>query len=66
VNELIPWECKRLIIGTGMEGKLPVMDEVAAEAQRRGVQLVVCDTPAAVKLLQESSTDTNAILHVTC
>jgi hypothetical protein len=23
LNEEIPWECKRLIIGTGLEGRLP-------------------------------------------
>src|SRR6516164_3917458 len=25
LKEEIPWECKRLVIGTGMEGRLPVM-----------------------------------------
>jgi hypothetical protein len=49
-----------------MEGRLPVMPEVAAEAQRRGVELVVCQTPDAVKFLKENGTDTNAILHVSC
>ena len=66
LKEEIPWECKRLVIGTGMEGRLPVMPEVAAEAQRRGVELVVCQTPDAVKFLKENGTDTNAILHVSC
>lgn len=66
LQEDIPWECKRLVIGTGMEGRLPVMDEVAAEARRRGIELVVCPTPEAVQLLQEHPADTNAILHVTC
>jgi len=66
VKEAIPWECKRLVIGTGMEGRLPVMDDVSAEARRRGVELVVCPTPQAVGLLEENSTETNAILHVTC
>jgi hypothetical protein len=66
LNEEIPWECKRLVIGTGIEGRLPVMEEVAAEAQRRGVELVICPTPEAVKLLQENPPQTNAILHVTC
>jgi hypothetical protein len=66
VKEEIPWECKRLVIGTGMEGRLPVMEEVSAEARRRGVELVVCPTPEAVRLLEANTTDTNAILHVTC
>jgi hypothetical protein len=66
VQEEIPWDCKRLVIGTGMHGNLPVMDEVLAEAGKRGVEIVRCPTPEAVKILQENPTDTNAILHVTC
>jgi len=66
LQEDIPWGCKRLVIGTGMEGQLPVMDEVTAEAQRRGIELVVRPTPEAVRLLQEHPAETNAILHVTC
>jgi len=62
--EEIPWECKRLVIGTGMFGRLPVMDEVKAEAERRGVVLKVCPTPEAVQLLKDNPADTNAILHV--
>jgi hypothetical protein len=65
-EEAIPWGCKRLVIGTGMQGRLPVMDEVAAEARRRGVELVTCPTPDAVQLRRENPADTNAILHVTC
>jgi hypothetical protein len=66
LQEDIPWGCKRLVIGTGMEGRLPVMDEVTAEARRRGIELVMCPTPEAVQLLREHPADTNAILHVTC
>jgi len=66
LREAIPWECKRLIIGTGMNGQLPVMDKVRAEADRCGLELVVCSTPEAVELLKEDAADTNAILHVTC
>ncbi len=66
IKEAIPWDCKRLVIGTGVEGRLPVMEDVTAEARRRGVELVVCTTPEAVSLLETNSADTNAILHVTC
>jgi hypothetical protein len=66
VQEKIPWKCKRLVIGTGMEGRLPVMDEVVAEAKRRGIELVLRRTPEAVRLLEDDPADTNAILHVTC
>jgi hypothetical protein len=66
LKEEIPWDCRRLVIGTGMEGRLPVMEEVAAEAKRRGVELVACSTPEAVQLLKENCEGTNAILHVTC
>lgn len=66
LKEEIPWECKCLVIGTGMHGQLPVMDEVLAEARRRGVEIVVCPTAEAIQHLQEDPEETNAILHVTC
>jgi hypothetical protein len=66
LKEEIPWECKRLVIGIGFDGRLPVMDEVKSEARQRGVELVMCLTPEAVKLVKENPEATNAILHVTC
>ena len=38
VAEDIPWSGERLVVGTGASGQLPVMEEVAAEARRRGVR----------------------------
>ncbi len=66
VQEDIPWKCKRLVIGTGMEGRLPVMDEVVAEAKRRGIELVLRRTPEAIRLLEDDPADTNAVVHLTC
>jgi hypothetical protein len=64
LKEEIPWECKRLVIGTGIYGRLPVMDDVLAEARRRGVEIVVCPTPEAVQMLTDNPSETNAILHL--
>jgi hypothetical protein len=66
IEEDIPWKCKRLVIGTGMAGQLPVMDEVLVEAKRRGIDLVLRTTPDAVRVLEDSPAETNAILHLTC
>ncbi len=66
LKEDIPWDGKRLVVGTGMSGALPVMDEVRAEAERHGVAPITCPTPEAVKALKKDSADTNAILHLTC
>jgi hypothetical protein len=66
VAEDIPWGCARLVIGTGANGALPVMDEVRLEAQARDVELVVLPTRRAIEELAERGKDTNAILHVTC
>jgi hypothetical protein len=65
IEERIPWDCHRLVIGTGT-GALPVMDQVQREAKRRKVELVIVPTARAIKLLEQESEDTNAILHVTC
>jgi len=64
--EDIPWTCRRLVIGTGAHGALPVMDDVKREAKRRKVELVILPTPDAIKILHDGSEQTNAILHVTC
>lgn len=66
-NEEIPWKCRRLVVGTGERGALPVTDELKREAQRRKVELVILPTAQAVKALEKEDLDrTNAILHVTC
>ena len=66
VEEDIPWECRRLVVGTGAAGALPIMDEVTREAARRGVEVVALPTGKALDLLRDSPADTNAVLHVTC
>jgi hypothetical protein len=66
VEEDIPWDCRRLVVGTGASGALPVMEEVTAEAARREVTLVTVPTPEAIRMLEDDPEDTNAILHVTC
>ena len=64
--EAIPWECRRLVIGTGANGALPVMEQVKDEARARHVELLVVPTAQAIDYLADSRKDTNAILHVTC
>jgi len=66
VAEDIPWRCRRLVIGSGADGALPVMEEVREQARRRKVDLVVLPTAEAIGLLAGAIKDTNAVLHVTC
>lgn len=66
VEEDIPWKCRRLVIGSGAYGRLPVMTEVKHEAERRGIELLIVPTRAAIEVLQQDTEDSNAILHVTC
>jgi hypothetical protein len=65
--EEIPWGGRRLIVGTGANGRLPISPDVYAEAKRRGVEIEAMPTREACKLLAElDSKDVYAILHVTC
>ncbi len=64
--ENIPWKCRRLLVGTGAHGALPVMAEVCEEAERRGVELVALPTKEAIRALGKDPKKTNAVLHVTC
>lgn len=67
IGENIPWGGKQLIIGTGAHGALPIMEEVRAAAQRRGVELTAVPTPEACRLLENlPARDVHAILHATC
>jgi hypothetical protein len=66
IEEDIPWRCRRLVIGTGAHGALPVMQDVKLEAIRRRVKLVILPTDRAVDHLKRSRAETNAVLHVTC
>jgi len=66
VAEDIPWRCRRLVIGTGAGGALPVMQQVSDEARRRKIDLVVLPTADAIDALTKATADTNAILHLTC
>ena len=63
-SENIPWECKKLIIGTGHSSALPVMKEVKKKAEKKGVTLVLMSTPDAIVSINEK--DTSFILHLTC
>ncbi len=62
--ENIPWNCQTLVIGTGMNGKLVVTEEVRARAQEMGKQLIVKKTQAAIAHINDKQT--NLILHITC
>jgi hypothetical protein len=66
-EEKIPWRGKRLIVGTGAHGALPVVDEVLAEAKRRGIEVIAAPTLEVCKLLEDvKKGQAYAILHCTC
>ena len=65
--ECIPWDCRSLLVGTGIYGRLPVVDAVKDEAAQRSVELVCVPTPEIVERLKKSfPPDVNVILHLTC
>ena len=64
ILENIPWDCKKLIIGTGHSSAFPVMKEVTKKAKQKGVEIVLMSTPDAILNINEK--DTNFILHLTC
>ncbi len=66
INEDIPWRCRRLMVGTGAQGALPVMDEVLQEAKLRRIELLSVPTEEAIAILNRGGKGTNAILHLTC
>jgi hypothetical protein len=65
VEEQIPWKCRRLVVGTGAYGRLPVTKEVKLEAERHKVELVILSTAQAIETLKQNMEGTNAVMHVT-
>src|SRR5262249_48315157 len=63
-EEEIPWKCRRLVVGTGAYGRLPVMNDVKLEAERRKIELLLLPTAEAITKLNQDMDQTNAILHV--
>ena len=66
IKEDIPWKCRRLVVGTGVQGSLPVMDGVKRQAKDRKIELLMVPTARAIEILNEQLDDTNAVLHITC
>ncbi len=67
VAEEIPWGGRRLIVGTGAEGRLPIAPDIYAEAERRGIEVNALPTADACRLLADmKARDVYAVLHVTC
>ncbi len=48
IEENIPWDSRRLVVGTGAEGALPVMDEVKQEAARYELELLIVPTSETI------------------
>src|SRR5881409_4051715 len=66
IEEKIPWNCRRLVVGTGAYGGLPVMKEGKIEAERRKIELLILPTVQALAEMDQDADETNAILHVRC
>ena len=65
--EGIPWGGKRLIVGTGADGALPIAPEVEEEARRRGITIEALPTrDACRRLARLKAKEIHAVLHVTC
>jgi hypothetical protein len=66
-DERIPWGGRRLLVGTGESGSLPILPSVWAEAERRGVEIVAVPTEEALRLIGDlDAEDVYAVIHVTC
>lgn len=66
-KEDLPLDCSTLIVGTGVQGRLPLTDGVYALARNAGVELIAVPTEEACRLVSQADlSTTNAILHLTC
>lgn len=57
----------KLVIGTGADRRLPIVQEVRDLAEARPLEMVELPTVGACRLLRSvRRQEANAILHVTC
>lgn len=67
LHEHLPWDCRRLVVGTGADGQLPIAEDVLERAKELGVELVALPTDEACRLFALADPEeTAAVLHVTC
>jgi len=66
IKENIPWKCRRLVVGTGAYGRLPVMKEVKREANASMAWGLWTTSNSTLRRLEQDAEEKNAILHVTC
>src|ERR1035437_5305520 len=63
----VPSAGQQLMVASGVDGSLPIMPVVEAEAKRRGIKLIAVPTKQACELLASVERgETFAVLHVTC
>src|SRR5262249_15964318 len=66
-GEEIPWGGKRLLVGTGAHGGLPVMAETLLEPKPPPIPAIAAPTVEICELLEEvKKGQAHAILHCTC
>jgi hypothetical protein len=66
-DEAIPWSARKVIVGTGANGALPITKDFYREAADRGIEVVARPTAEACELLGKAGRNgVAAILHVTC
>lgn len=66
-EEALPLSGRRLWIGTGAHGRLPVADDVHEAARKRHVELLAEPTPQLVERINAGvPAETGLVIHVTC
>ena len=67
LEEKIPWGGDKLVIGTGINGRLPIRPEVYEEADKRGIELITLPSAEACRLISGMKPDEiRAVIHITC
>lgn len=65
--EKLPWDGKRLIVGTGLSGAMPVAADIYVKAENIGVEIVAAPLAEALVLLDEvERSQAFAVLHIGC
>lgn len=68
INKLLSDNVKTIIIGTGIDNRLEVDENLKSKATRANVEIIAIKTLEAINVYNEKikSGDVNALIHTTC
>ncbi|HPO09905.1 MAG TPA: MTH938/NDUFAF3 family protein [bacterium] len=57
---------RTIVIGSGHEGVLHLSEEATEYFEKKGIEVILCPTPEAIKIFNKRTPSTAGLFHITC